>query len=83
MRWASIATVTSFRTALSRDDGHDLLVVPLNHGGDEGLLAWEILIERAGADAGYFRDAVGAGLLKTFADQNASSRFDQGVDGGA
>ncbi|MEY9568888.1 hypothetical protein ABH978_004727 [Bradyrhizobium ottawaense] len=55
----------------------------VDHGGDERFLAWKILVERTDADAGDFGDAVGAGLLKTFADQNASGRLDQSVDGGA
>jgi hypothetical protein len=65
------------------DEAHDLLVVTVDHGGDERLLAGKILVERADADAGDFGDAVGAGFLKAFADQNASSRLDQRVDGGA
>jgi hypothetical protein len=58
-------------------------VVTLDHGGDERLLAREILIERADADAGDFGNPVGARLLKTFANQNASGCLDQRVDGGA
>lgn len=65
------------------DDGHDLLLVAVDHGGDERLLARKILIERADADAGDLGDAVGARLFKTLPDQNASSRLDQRVDRGA
>jgi hypothetical protein len=65
------------------DDRHDLVVVTVDHGGDEGFLAREVLIERTDADACDLRDAVGARLLEAFLDQNASSRLDQRVDGGA
>jgi hypothetical protein len=57
--------------------------VAVDHGGDERLLAGEILVERADADAGDLGDPVGAGLLEAFPDQNASGCLDQRVDGGA
>jgi hypothetical protein len=57
--------------------------VTLDHGGDEGFLAPKVLVVRTDADVGDLGDAVGAGLLETVADQNASGRLDQRVDGGA
>src|SRR5690349_5228767 len=49
---------------------------------DECLPAWEILIERTDADARRLRDAVGARLVETLPDQNASGRLYQHVDCG-
>ena len=45
-------------------DLHDLLIMAIDDGGNERLLAGEILIERADAYARLFGDPVGAGLSK-------------------
>src|SRR5262249_8747675 len=63
----------------STDDLHDVLIVTIDDGGNERLLAGEVLVERPDADARHFGDAVGAGSVETLADQNASSRFDERV----
>jgi len=52
----------------------------LHDGGNERFFAGEILVERANAHASLFGDTVGAGLIETFPDQNASGRFNQGID---
>src|SRR5262249_16716447 len=54
-----------------------------DHGGDQRLLAGEVLVERSDAHPGNFRDAIGAGLVETFLHQNASGRLDQAVHGRA
>ena len=64
---------------LAADGLHDLLIVAIDDGGDERLLAGEILVERTDAHARYLRDAVGAGLVESFTDENASGRFHQRV----
>ena len=70
MRWVSIATVTGFRTTVSIGRSATSL-----RCADE---AHDLRVVRL--DLG---DAVGARVLETVADQNASSRLDQGHDGGA
>src|SRR5215510_5524303 len=52
----------------------------IDDGGDERLLAGEILIERADAHAGLLGDPVGAGAIEAFPDENASGCFDQCID---
>src|SRR5262249_15647531 len=52
----------------------------IDDGGDERLLAGEILVERADADPRHLGDAVGAGSVETLPDQNASGRFDKRVN---
>jgi arsenite methyltransferase len=59
------------------------LRVSLDNGRDQCLLAGEVLVERADADAGRGRDLVGARPGVALFDQNASSRFDKRFDGGA
>src|SRR5262249_40590037 len=58
----------------------ELIAVPVDHRGNERVLAGEILIEGADAHAGLIRDAVGARPIEAFPHQNASSRFDQRID---
>jgi hypothetical protein len=65
---------------LTPDRLPDLLLMALDDGGDECLLAGKILVERADAHPRHFRDAVSAGLVEAFLDQNASSRFHQCID---
>jgi len=60
-----------------------ILGVPLNDGRHQRFLAGEVLIERADADAGCCRDSVGARSVIAFLDQNASSCFDERIDGRA
>ena len=57
-----------------------LLIMMIDDGGNERLLAGEILVERADADARHFSDAVGAGSVETLPDQNASCRFNKRVN---
>lgn len=64
----------------STDDLHDVLIVMIDDGGNERLLAGEILVERADADARHLGDAVGAGSVETLPDQNASCRFNKRVN---
>lgn len=59
------------------------LRMALDDGRDQRFLAREILVERANADAGDGRNPVGARPFVTLLRQNASSRFDKGVDGRA
>ena len=49
-------------------------------GGNERLFARVILVKRADAHARHFSDAIGAGLVETFPDQNASCRFNERVN---
>ncbi|MNU08585.1 hypothetical protein D3C72_2546950 [compost metagenome] len=48
-----------------------------DHGCDERFLAGEVLVKRTDADACYISDPVGAGLVESLLDQNASSRLDE------
>jgi hypothetical protein len=57
------------------DDLHKLLIMTIDDGGNERLLAWVILVKRANAHARLFGDSIGAGAVETFPDQNASGRF--------
>ena len=52
----------------------------IDDGGNEGLFAGEILVERADADARHLGDAVGAGSVETLPDQNASGRFNKRIN---
>ena len=58
----------------------ELPAVALDDGGYERLLAGEVLVKRTDTHTRHFRDAVGAGLVEAFLDENASGRFDQRVD---
>src|SRR5262249_3133520 len=62
---------------------HHLLLVPVDQRRDQRLLAGEVLIQRADADACDMRNPVGAGAVVAFLDQNASGRFEQRTDSGA
>jgi hypothetical protein len=62
------------------DHLRQFLRVALDDGRDQRLLAREVLVERADADAGHGRDLVGARPVVAFLDQNASSRFDKRID---
>src|SRR6185503_7718391 len=53
--------------------------VTLDDGGHERLLAGEILVERADAHPRHLRNAVGAGIVETMPDENASGRLNQRV----
>jgi hypothetical protein len=59
---------------------HELLVVALHDPRNERLLARKILVERADAHACFRGDPVGAGLVETIRDQNASGCFQQRID---
>ena len=65
------------------DNLRQVLRVSLNDGRNQCLLAGEVLVERADADAGRGGDPVGARPGEAFLDQNASSCFDKRVDGRA
>src|SRR5580693_7924007 len=62
---------------LAADDLHDLLIVTIDDGDDERLLAGEILVERTDAHARHLRDPIRAGLVESLAGENASGRFDE------
>src|SRR3546814_2040481 len=42
-------------------DAHHLLLVAIDDRGYQCVLAWEVLVERADADAGFLGDPVGVG----------------------
>lgn len=54
--------------------------VPVVQRGEQSVFVWEILIERADADAGSLRDDVGAHTGVTTLKQNASTGFKNGID---
>ncbi|KYF67700.1 hypothetical protein BE15_26865 [Sorangium cellulosum] len=60
---------------------HHLLHVAVDDGGHQRLLAGEVLVERADADARRERDLVRAGRVVPLLRQNASGRREQRVDG--
>ena len=62
------------------DDAAHLVDVPLDERRDQRLLAREVLVERADADAGGVGDAVGAGAVVAFLDEDASSRREDDLD---
>ena len=62
------------------EDLHDFLIVTIDDGDNECLFAWVVLVERANAHARLFSDAVGAGSVETIPDQNASCRFNKGIN---
>lgn len=59
---------------------HEVVLVPIDHGRNERLLAGKILIERTDAHARLLSDAIGAGSIKTLSHQNASGSFDKRID---
>ena len=61
-------------------DLQELLSMSFHDGSNERLFAREVLVKRADAHAGLLGDTVGAGFVETFPDQNASGRFNQGID---
>jgi hypothetical protein len=63
------------------DDVHHLADVPFDYGSDEGLLAREVLIQRADADPGGLGDLVGARVVVPELDENASGCGEECVDG--
>ena len=67
----------------SARDLEQFLRVALDDGRDQRLLAREILVERADADAGHGGDLVGARPIVALFHQNASGRFDERIDRGA
>ena len=62
------------------DDPHDVLIMTIDDGGNQRLLARVVLVKRADAHARHFSDAIGAGLVETLPDQNASCRFNERVN---
>lgn len=56
------------------DDLHEIAIVALDDGGDQCLLAREILIERTDADASRIGDPIRTGSVEAVSHQNARVR---------
>src|SRR5579885_1144818 len=59
----------------------DLLRMAVDDCRPERFLAGKVLVERTDADTRHLRDLVGACPIVPFAQQNASSCFDERIDG--
>src|SRR5207253_3107330 len=71
------------RQRLLLEAAHHVLRVALDERGDERLLAGEILIQRAHADAGGLGDFVRARVVVPLLDEDARGGGEDRVDGGA
>jgi hypothetical protein len=60
---------------------HHFVHVTVDHSRDQRLLAREILVQRTNTHARHGGDLVGARPIVAFFHQNASSRFEERIDG--
>ena len=59
----------------------NLLRMAVDNRRDQRLLAREVLVQRTDTDAGHLGNPVGARAVIAFLHQNASSRFQERIDG--